>query len=164
VIAGRIAAGETTTTLAHFTAPAGISAGKSDDLEQRARRVLASADAATSPVARQDARSFLQAVAELLVRPDASETAYTYSGRPYRLRLSRTTDNKAALYFRERRLIAAETEVIRINAKVQRKAGGKETEFRLWIPTTGDRRLPVRIDYQAKSYLRLVFEAQPAGS
>jgi hypothetical protein len=34
--------------------------------------------------------------------------------------------------------------------------GGKETEFRLWIPGSAEHLL--RIEYQAESFLRLVFE------
>ena len=68
-------------------------------------------------------------------------------------------DGKATVYFRERRLIAKPAEVVRFDGRVRREAGGKETEFRLWIPSGAERPLPLRIEYQAKSYLRLVFEA-----
>jgi hypothetical protein len=68
-------------------------------------------------------------------------------------------DAKATAYFRERRLIAVPAEVVRVTGRLRREPGGKETEFRLWIPSGADRPLPLRIEYQAKSYLRLVFEA-----
>ena len=41
-------------------------------------------------------------------------------------------------------------------------AWSKETEFRLWIPSRAEQPLPQCIEYQAKSYLRLVFEAPAA--
>ena len=59
-------------------------------------------------------------------------------------------------------MIAPATDVVRVSGKVRRVAGGKETEFRLWIAAGADRPLPLRIEYQPKSYLRLTFEAQAA--
>jgi hypothetical protein len=158
-IDGWIAPGRSQTLTAHFTAPANISGENRSELEQRARRALSSADKpSATPVAPEDARPFLQALADLLLRPERAEGSFTYSGRPYRLQLTRSVDRKATAYFRERRLIAEGAEVIRVSGKVQRKSGGKETEFRLWIQAGADRPLPLRIEYQAKSYLRLVFE------
>src|SRR5262249_55774761 len=123
------------------------------------RQALASTQkpVATS-IALEDSRSFLQTLAELLRRPGHEEGSFTYSGRPYRIQLARALDQKAGAYFQERRLVTARNHVVRVTGKVQRKAGGKETEFRVWIAATEDRPLPLRIEYQAKSYLRLVFE------
>jgi hypothetical protein len=101
-------------------------------------------------------------LAGLVMRPDGKEGRYIYAGRPYRLRLTRSVDGKATAYFRERRLIAKSAEVVRFDGRLRREAGGKETEFRLWIPSEAERPLPLRIEYQAKSYLRLVFEAPAA--
>ena len=98
-------------------------------------------------------------MARLLIRSDGAEGRYIYSGRPYRIRLARSVDRKATAYFRERRLIGGQAEVIRVSGRLRREAGGKETDFRLWIPGGAERPLPLRIEYQAKSYLRLVFEA-----
>ena len=55
--------------------------------------------------------------------------------------------------------MAGPAEVVRVTGRLRREAGGKETEFRLWIPSGAERPLPLRIEYQAKSYLRLVFES-----
>ena len=160
-IEGRIAAGETATAIAHFTAPAALCGENRVELVERARRALASAgEVRTAGFARQTSNSFLQELAGLLMRPGGDEGRYIYSGRPYRIRLARSVDAKATAYFRERRLIARPAEVVRVAGRVRREAGGKETEFRLWIPSGAERPLPLRIEYQAKSYLNLVFEAE----
>ena len=159
-IEGRIAPGETQTTIAHFTAPAALSGANREELVERARRALASvAEVRTAGRASETGHSFLQELARLLMRPDGAEGRFLYSGRPYRLHLTRSVDAKATAYFREGRLIAGPAEVTRITGRLRREAGGKETEFRLWIPSGAERPLPLRIEYQAKSYLRLVFEA-----
>jgi hypothetical protein len=106
------------------------------------------------------AQTFLQSLAALLQNPGPSETRCIYNGRLYRLSLHKTPDPKAAAYFRERRLIAQNARVIRAEGKLRREAGGKETSFRVWIEEAAARPLPLRIEYQAKSYLRLMFEAE----
>ena len=40
---------------------------------------------------------------------------------------------------------------------------GVETPFRVWFDRTSPNSLPLRFEFQPKSYLRLVFEAVPAG-
>jgi hypothetical protein len=159
-IEARLAPGQTETAIAHFPAPAALSGENRVELVERARRALASvAQVRAGGPAVETMHSFLQELAGMLVRPDGKEGRFNYSGRPYRLHLTRSVDAKATAYFRERRLIAGSVEVVRVAGRLRREAGGKETEFRLWIPSGAERPLPLRIEYQAKSYLRLVFEA-----
>jgi hypothetical protein len=94
-----------------------------------------------------------------MLQSNEEEGRYLYMGRAYRIRLARALDPKATTYFREHRLIGPESQVTRISGGIRREAGGKETEFRLWIADGMERPLPLRIEYQPKSYLRLVFEA-----
>lgn len=47
-----------------------------------------------------------------------------------------------------------------MTGQLRREAGGKTTEFRVWITDGAPKVLPLRIEYQARSFLRLVFEAQ----
>ena len=162
-IEGHTAAGETVTSIAHFSAPAALSGENREELSERARRALVSAqEVRTAGSVGQTSNSFLQELAALLMPPGQDEGRYIYSGRPYRMRLLRSVDGKATAYFRERRLISRPAEVVRVTGQVRREAGGQTTEFRLWIPTGVERPLPLRIEYQAKSYLNLIFEA-PAG-
>jgi hypothetical protein len=157
-IDGRLSAGETRTTVGHFTAR--TSGPQFVELEQRARQALAAADVVAAPEpAPEYSQSFMQAIASLLLRPDSQQARYSYSGRRYRLQLTRSRDVKACARFRECGLIRGSTDVVRVSARVRCEADGKETEFRLWIADPAERPLPLRIEYRAKSYLRLVFEA-----
>ena len=160
-IDGRIASGETTTATARFSAPAAIPVDRHSELLDRARHALASANRVASDVAPDCAHSFLQVLADLLSRSGSSEARYIYSGRIYLLQLTRNPDGRAAAHFRQRRLIGPSEEVVRVTGRLCCEDGGPETEFRLWIPGGGARPLPLRIEYQPKSYLRLAFEAQP---
>jgi hypothetical protein len=106
-IEARLAPGETETAIAHFMAPAALSGENRAELVERARRALASvADVRTAGPAGETAHSFLQELADLLMRPGGNQGRFNYSGRFYRLQLKRSADAKATAYFRERRLIA----------------------------------------------------------
>ena len=45
--------------------------------------------------------------------------------------------------------------------KVRNLGTGRETPFRLWLADGSDSIVPVRIEFQARSFLRLTFEAVP---
>ncbi|MBV8728945.1 MAG: hypothetical protein JO336_03960, partial [Acidobacteriia bacterium] len=85
---------------------------------------------------------------------------YVYGARAYHLHLARTEDPKATAAFRERGLISANAEVIRATGLLRREGGGKDQNFRVWFEAGAPMPLPLRIEYQAKSYLRLVFESE----
>jgi hypothetical protein len=53
--------------------------------------------------------------------------------------------------------------VTRLNAVLTEKKTGIRTPFRIWFEP-GQGSLPLRFEYQAKSFLRLTFEADPAAS
>jgi hypothetical protein len=78
----------------------------------------------------------------------------------YDLHVDRAPDPKAAIVFREAHLIPAGASVTRVSATLRREEGGALNEFRLWIDDGSPRPLPLRIEYQPKAYLRLMFEAQ----
>jgi hypothetical protein len=159
-IDGRIASGAAETSIAHFTAPNAMSADRTSELMERARHALASAERMPATAsACESSRSFLQALAGLLEHPDQAEGRYTFSGRIYQIRLSRSADHKATEHFRQRALLPGSAQAVRISGRVRRLTGGKETEFTLWVSSAEERPLPLRIEYQPKSYLRLRFEA-----
>ena len=161
-IEGRLAGGAVETIVAHFPAPAQWSAANRSQLMERARSALA----ATEPRSQEGntngagTRPFLHTLADALQRPSPVETRYAYAGRFYRLRLEKSPDAKATQYFRERRVIGAGADVVCASGKVRAEAGGKETSFRIWMEEGAPQPLPLRMEYQAKSYLKLLFEAE----
>jgi hypothetical protein len=131
-------------------------------LIERARQALAGA-----PTRKQDApavarppRPFLHVLAEILGGNGPSRTQYVYNGRVYQLRVEKSPDAKAARAFCELGLITSTAAVARISGLLWRDDGGKPVEFRLWIEDDIRHPLPLRIEYQPKTYLRLTFEAE----
>jgi hypothetical protein len=161
-IHGRIAGGQVETATAHFMGPARLSPERRTELFARAERVLAGAPE-KPPEFRASGvipAPFLHALAEALGNPARERSQYVYSGRLYRLWARHAADPHAAAYFREKGIIRAGTGVVRVSGKVRREAGGKETEFRVWIEEGAAQPVPLRIDFQAKSYLRLIMEVE----
>jgi hypothetical protein len=144
-IDGRTSAEGIETACAHFRAAARTSLAERQELIDRARQSLA-----TAPKTKTSGQSaplpFLHALAALLADAQKKETQYAYNGRLYRLAVERSRDVKTA-------------GVIRVAGTLQRVEGGKPIEFRLWVEEGARRPLPLRIEYQPKSYLRLTFEA-----
>jgi hypothetical protein len=161
-IEGYIGGGCSRTSIAHFTAAKSVSGERRSELLDRARHALGEEAAVRRTAATAESLpSFLQALATMLARPDGKDGRYIYAGRHYWMRLVRSQDPSATAYFRERRLIGSAAIVERVNGRLGREEGGKETIFRLWIPRGAERPLPLRIEYQARPYLRLIFEAVP---
>jgi hypothetical protein len=161
VIEGRIAESASTTTLAHFIGPARITAEHRAELVELGRRALSAVSVQpTGFVMAASSSPFLNALADALRGPTQVESRYVYAGRMYRLWLHKAADPKTTEDFRARKLIAPGAKVVRASGKVRREAGGKETQFRIWIEEGNPRPIPLRIEYQAKSYLRLTFEAE----
>jgi hypothetical protein len=160
-IQGRIAGREIETASVHFMAPARLPPERRNELLARAEQALATAQKHPPEFHSSGAipPPFLHALTDALRAPGHSESQYVYSGRLYRLALRRAPDPKAADYFRQRGILRGGTSVARLAGKVRRESGGKETDFRLWIEEGAEQPLPLRIDFQPKSYLRLVMEA-----
>jgi hypothetical protein len=92
--------------------------------------------------------------------PSPTGAQFVYGARLYHLELQKSADAKAARYFREHGLISASGNVVRVTGQLRREDADKETKFRLWMEEGAAQPLPLRIEYQAKSYLRLIFEAE----
>jgi hypothetical protein len=161
-IDGRLDGAGVATVVAHFTAPSQWSVANRNDLIQLARTALAM----TPPRAPEgearggEIRPFLQTLADALRAADSAERRFAYAGRFYRLSLERAPDPKATTAFRQRGLAGSGKQVVRVSGKLRRESGGKQTNFRLWVEDGAAQPVPLRIEYQAKSYLRLIFEAE----
>lgn len=158
-IEGRVGAEGVETARAHFLAPARTSLAERPELIECARRALSGAAKTTTP-SQGTPRPFLHALASLLNGPKGAETQYAYNGRLYKLAVEKSPDAKAAVLFREQRLISPTAGVVRVAGSLRGLEGGKPIEFCLWIEDGSSRPLPLRIEYQPKSYLRLTFEAR----
>lgn len=161
-IDGRLSGAGVETVVAHFTAPSQWSVANQNDLVHLARMALATTPPRAPEVEARgtEVRPFLETLADALRQADSAERRFVYAGRFYRLSLQKTADLKATASFQQRGLVGGGKQVMRLAGKLRRESGGKETNFRLWVEDGAAQPLPLRIEYQAKSYLRLIFEAE----
>ena len=161
-IDGRIDAAGVETVVAHFQAPSQWSTANRNDLIQLARKALEMTPSRKPDGEARGAevRPFLETLANALREADPAEHRFAYAGRFYRLSLQRAADPKATASFQQRGLVGSGKQLVRVSGKLRRESGGKETNFRLWVEDGAAQPVPLRIEYQAKSYLRLIFEAE----
>lgn len=161
VIEGRITGDASTSAVAHFMGPSRISVERRGDLVTMGHRALSAVPVQPAGLTMAPLPSpFLSALADALAGPPQVESRYIYAGRLYRLWLRKTADPKATEYFQKRKLISPGAKVLRASGTVRREAGGKDTQFGIWVEEGNRRPIPLRIEYQAKSYLRLTFEVE----
>jgi len=99
----------------------------------------------------QAAPTFLFQLATLLKqRARHSEGRYVYNEQEYLLELEATQTVRE----RER--------LLPVRGMVRNLGTGHEVPFRLWLEDAADSIVPVRIEFQPRSFLRLTFEALPA--
>jgi hypothetical protein len=84
-----------------------------------------------------------------------------FNGKQFRLEGHKEKDDVATAHFAEKKLLPRDACVMRIDALLTEKRTGDKTPFRLWYERDAERSLPLRFEYQAKSFLRLTFEADP---
>lgn len=111
----------------------------------------------------EHARPFMYAVHHAILdsRPDC-EAPFLYNGRRYGLRAQTQPDASAGKRFTERKLVAAPDRIMRLNGVMTNLEDGSKSEFTLWFERGGDSGLPIRFEFRARAFLRLIFEHDPS--
>ncbi len=160
-ISGELHGGGHFARLAHVELQSG--ARWSDWLEclgVSARAFERSAPAAATPSRSPGAETFLLTLSRLLERTEPKgETAFLYGRNPRRLVWRRSSDPKAGLDFAARRLIEPGRTVMRFDAETVDESKKSRSRFSLWHDPQARPSLPLRIELQPRSFLRLRLEA-----
>jgi hypothetical protein len=108
----------------------------------------------------EKAATFLYLVRQaILDRNPRTTSSLIFNAREFQLETQKESDAAATEHFAGKKLVPADGSVIRINAVLTEKKTGIRTPFRVWCEAGADRCLPLRFEYQARSFLRLTFEA-----
>jgi hypothetical protein len=98
------------------------------------------------PVAYRSPNTFLNSVRQALLNPAVkTEGSLVYNSKLYTLETEKQPD----------------ADLMRLNGTLHETATGQKSTFRLWYEKDSESFLPVRIEYRAKSFLKLVFEKDP---
>jgi hypothetical protein len=139
-----------------------------DRLVETARstmNALQGAGSATGQAGSGTSATFLYLLRQAILdsRPQTS-ASLIFNGKQFRLETKKGSDPAATGHFIEKKLVEAGGSVTRIDAMITETATGNRTPFRVWFDTRAGRSLPLRFEYQAKSFLRLTFEADAEAS
>ena len=94
----------------------------------------------------------------------ATECSLFFNGKRFRLRTTKEHDPALGARLVEKKIAARAEDVIRLDAVIREEQNGRETKstpetpFRVWYEAGSRKSPPIRFEYQAKSFLRLVFE------
>jgi hypothetical protein len=118
------------------------------DCPRLIRDVRANVDSSSGtpqePVSCKAPNTFLNSVRQALLNPAAkTEGSLVYNSKLYTLETEKQPEG---------------AQLTRLTGTLHESATGQKTTFRLWYEKDGASFLPVRIEYRAKSFLRLIFE------
>ena len=168
-IDGQSRCGLTRSAVAHFRLPAAGAPNLRVVAEARAnfqtRRPPWRENQWSGERERQAPPTFLYALMQAIRRPQrTTESWYVYSERSYRLRLEKELDRQQGQRFAELGLTSRPDQVIEVRGRTREERSGRQSTFRLWIEDGRANALPLRIEFQPRSYLRLSFEVDPQAS
>lgn len=105
-------------------------------------------------------RTFLYAMRSALMATDAkTEQSVIHNGTLFHLTLNRSSDPKAGGEFVKARLIAEESQAMRLTGVIKNVKTGFETPFSVWFDGSSRNIIPLRFEFRPRSYLKLVFQA-----
>jgi hypothetical protein len=106
------------------------------------------------------APTFLFALCRAVSAGEAQmKQTFVYSGALHELTTSKKSDPRAGRRFAERGLVSQPESVIALSGTIRNLLTGDKTPFRIWTEKTG-RSVPLRIEYQPRSFLQLALEAE----
>jgi hypothetical protein len=108
--------------------------------------------------------TFLYAVRRALLDSNQRTTTQIFfNGKRFELQTWKEKDASAGAHFAERKLAEAGS-VMRLNALLTEQRSGEKTPFHVWYQQGEEKLPPLKFEYQARSFLRLSFEADGAAA
>ena len=104
--------------------------------------------------------TFLYLVRRAILNPRPSTSGLLiFNSKEFVLETQKEPDAAATAHFSEKKLVPSGGSVMKMSAMLTEKRTGIRTPFRLWYEARSEHNLPLRFEYQARSFLRLTFEA-----
>jgi hypothetical protein len=113
----------------------------------------------TTKVQNDRPATFLYMVRRAMLDPRPRTTGFlVFNNKHFQLDAQKEPDEAAGTYFSAKHQQTS-VSIVRLSAVLTEKRTGEKTPFRLWYQAGAEQMLPLRFEYQAKSFLRLTFEA-----
>jgi len=98
----------------------------------------------------------------MLDRKPRTASDLVFNAKQFRLETQKADDAAATALFTEKQLVPSAGRVMRMDDLLTEERTSVKTPFRLWYTKGAEQSPPLRFEYQAKSFLRLTFEAAAA--
>jgi hypothetical protein len=110
----------------------------------------------------QTMATFLNSLREAMQTDGADyDRRFVYNGKTFRLHAEKRRDAKTGEELGKSALTASANAVMLMNGTIRNEKTNEPTNFRLWFEAGSPNFLPLRFEFKPKSYLRLVFDAEP---
>jgi hypothetical protein len=106
--------------------------------------------------------TFLCSVRRAIETGDSKfDNRLVYNGKTFRFHAEKHLDPKVGEELRKSSIVATSDRVTALAGTIRNEKTNEATNFRLWYEQGSPNFLPLRFDFKPKSYLRLVFDADP---
>lgn len=111
----------------------------------------------------QTTETFLYALTRAMASSrNQSDARFIHNGTLYRLITEKAIDERTGQNLQRAGFVLSPHSVVRLKGTIRRDGQGEETAFHVWFDARSSNPLPLRFEFRPKSYLRLVFDADPA--
>lgn len=109
--------------------------------------------------------TFLNCIRQAIVAEgETYQERIVFNGKTFQFHAIKHADAKTGAELRKAGLTASVKGVMLLNGMLRNEKTKEVTNFRLWFEQGSANFLPLRFEFKPKSYLRLVFDVEPAGS
>jgi hypothetical protein len=122
-------------------------------------------DEKTESFGSQAAGTFLNCLRQaILTAEPAYQSRIVFNGNLFRFQAGKHPDPKTGADLRKEGLTPSPDLIIQLSATLTNEKTNEVTNFRLWFEKGAANFLPLRFEFKAKPYLRLVFDQEPAAA
>lgn len=109
--------------------------------------------------------TFLRALVRAIQSSDVkNRQQYAYNGNLYELETAKQQDRQTGTELVARNLAQNASDIIRLKGTIVRQGENSTEQFQLWFDRSSSNPLPLRFEYRPRSYLKLLFDAEPPNS
>jgi len=105
--------------------------------------------------------TFLGSVRQAILSPEQTyRSRIVFNGKTFQFRADKRSDSKTAGDLHKLGLTSVPASIMLLTGVLRNEKTNEATNFRLWFEQGSANFLPLRFEYKAKSYLRLVFDEE----
>jgi hypothetical protein len=97
----------------------------------------------------------------ILTAGDSYQSRIVFNGKTFQFKAAKRPDGKTGAELRRAGLTASPEAIVQLSGILRNEKTNEVTTFRLWFEQGLANFLPLRFEFKAKSYLRLVFDEEP---